>query len=73
MAKFSLQHNGESHNSLVSIFLVDIIRYRQLSNFIEEYFKIVQESPQLIVLKAGDVIYHRSHHKISAEELSALS
>ncbi|MBT8270485.1 MAG: bacillithiol system redox-active protein YtxJ [Flavobacteriaceae bacterium] len=46
------------------IYLLDLISYRQLSSAIEDRFGIVHESPQVLVIKKGQVIAHGSHGRI---------
>lgn len=45
-------------------FLLDIIQNREVSNFIEDELQIVHQSPQLIVIKNGEVLSHNSHYGI---------
>ena len=54
----------------VSIFKVDVIAQRELSDQIAETFSVRHESPQILVLKDGTVVYHRSHWQIDDIELS---
>lgn len=46
--------------------LLDLIRYREVSNAIAERFDIGHESPQMIVVKNAHPAYHASHGMISA-------
>ena len=48
----------------VKPFLVDLIRYRPVSNAIAELTSIEHESPQVIVLHKGQVLYHATHNGI---------
>ncbi len=49
------------------IFYLDLIRHRDVSNEIESLLSVQHESPQLIILKKGEVVYQNSHLSISAE------
>ena len=42
-------------------YLLDIIKYRPLSNLIQDKFDVIHQSPQLLVIKNGQVIAHDSH------------
>ena len=42
---------------------------RSLSNAIAERFGIRHESPQVLVLVEGEVIFHTSHYRITAERV----
>ncbi len=51
------------------IYYLDLLSYRDLSNLIAEKFNVFHESPQLIVIKDGKVIYNASHLSISVKNL----
>ncbi len=51
------------------VYYLDLLKHRPISLAIAEKFKVMHQSPQLIVLKGGKVIYHDSHHSISAKEI----
>lgn len=68
MAKLSLQRDWEKYNPTTPILLLDVIRNRGTSNLIEQQLQVVHESPQLILLKKGEVLHHASHYNISAEK-----
>jgi bacillithiol system protein YtxJ len=42
---------------------------RHISNEIERHTGIKHESPQAIVLKDGEAVYHGSHYDITLEDL----
>ncbi|GAB5520701.1 MAG: bacillithiol system redox-active protein YtxJ [Rhodothermales bacterium] len=42
---------------------------RGLSNTIAERFEVRHESPQVLVLVEGEVVFHTSHYRITAERL----
>ena len=43
---------------------------RHISNEIERHTGIKHESPQAIVLKNGEAVYHASHYNITLEDLN---
>lgn len=49
---------------------LDLIEYRSVSNEIAERFKVIHQSPQLIILKNGEAVYDASHESIDAEILN---
>lgn len=53
------------------LFSVDVLEARPASRKIEEATGIRHESPQVLVLVNGAVVWHASHRRIRAEELSA--
>lgn len=52
-------------------YLLDLRKYRDVSQYIAEQFAVKHESPQVIVLKNGKPIYHESHFGIDMEEIMA--
>ncbi len=56
----------------IELFFLDLIQYRDVSQKIQNHFNVWHESPQAIVIKNGEVIYHASHSAISAQAISSL-
>jgi bacillithiol system protein YtxJ len=54
-----------------SIFLVDLIKYRDLSNHIANRLNIKHESPQAFLIKNGMVVWSASHNAISVKALES--
>ena len=57
------QYEGE-------VALVEVQRARGLSSAIESRFGVAHESPQVIVLRKGQVFWSASHFKITAEAVA---
>ncbi len=55
----------------VPIFVIDILEQRALSDEIAERLGIRHESPQVIVIRDGEPIWHGSHLKVTASALQA--
>jgi len=53
----------------IKLYFLDLLANRDVSNEIEKRFKVHHESPQLILIKKGEPVYHESHHSIDASEL----
>ena len=47
--------------------LIEVQRARELSNAIEEKLQVTHESPQVIVLRNGEVAWNASHFKITTD------
>lgn len=60
----------ELENVLPSIYLLDLIRYRDLSNEIAAIFGVHHESPQILLIANGECIYEASHMEIAAKDIS---
>ncbi len=53
-----------------SVALIEIQNARGLSSAIESRFGVAHESPQVIVLRKGQVFWSASHFKITAEAVA---
>ncbi len=54
----------------VKLYFLDLLKYREISNRIASKFNVPHQSPQLIIIKNGNVVYDASHSEISAESLN---
>jgi bacillithiol system protein YtxJ len=52
-----------------SIYMLDLLNYRSISNEIAAKFQVFHESPQFIVLENGQTKNHASHQSISVDQL----
>ncbi len=50
-------------------YYLDLLRYRDISNAIAEQLKVHHESPQIILIKEGEVVYEESHMQIYFSDL----
>lgn len=68
-AKYTLIENWNFTEQDLDFYYLDLLRYRTISNKIAEDFQVTHQSPQVLVLKAGEVVFHTSHHRISVDVL----
>ena len=54
------------------LYYLDLLSYRQVSNEVGYTFKVIHESPQLLIIKNGQTVAHASHGAINAMEIHAL-
>lgn len=59
--------NGDEEK--VVPYFLDLIANRELSNLVAREFGVPHESPQVLVIKNGEVIYDNSHYGISYPEI----
>ena len=57
----------------VDFYYLDLLKYRSISNKIETLFNVPHESPQVILIKNGEVAYDESHSGISMDEIEVQS
>ena len=68
MAKRRVEMDKEHLPESVSIYFLDLIKFRDISNQIVQDFHVHHESPQLLVIKNGECVLDQSHSHISIEE-----
>lgn len=51
------------------LYYLDLHAHRPVSNKVAEEFQVVHQSPQLLVIKNGKVIFHASHGAITEVDL----
>ena len=71
MARYRLENSWDIDAEQVELYFLDLIRFRNISNFIAETFGIRHESPQAIMIHKGVVVHHNSHLDISVDSIKA--
>ena len=64
MAKSRLERSWSLKE--VPIYYLDLLSFRDISNAIANQFQIEHQSPQLIIIKNGEAVYHASHGAIDS-------
>lgn len=67
LRQFEMDYNIDSEK--VDLYFLDLLRYREISNKIASKFNVPHESPQLIILSEGSVVYDASHGAISVDSI----
>ncbi len=52
----------------MTVYFLDLIKYRDLSAKVASDFQVYHESPQLLLIKDGECILDLSHGQVSVEE-----
>lgn len=63
----------DTANNHLDIYFLDLLNHRDISNTIANKFNVVHESPQVLVIKNGNVAAHASHGAINGLELGDFS
>lgn len=63
------EQNYDLKEEKVKLYYLDLLKHRDISNKIASRFNVPHESPQLIVLKEGKVVYDASHGEIKPDKL----
>jgi len=59
------ENNAEFDDEKVELLFLDLLNHRNISSKIAAKFSVVHQSPQMIILKDGDVVHHSSHSAIT--------
>ena len=68
MSKNRLESLGEN-SKIKNCFLLDILNFKEISSKIESDFKVIHESPQVLIIQNGQCIYNASHNEISWDRI----
>ena len=55
----------------VTLELIDVFQRRALSNELEAHFGVRHESPQILIVEDGQVVWHASHRGVAPERVRA--
>jgi len=63
--------NEIEYHDGITLYFLDLLTHRDISDAIANRFDVVHQSPQMIVIKNGVAIYNTSHESIDATELKS--
>ena len=71
ISRFALKQFENEYNleDKITLYFLDLLNHRDVSNEIAVLFEVEHQSPQLILIKSGKAIYDASHSDIAAEDL----
>jgi bacillithiol system protein YtxJ len=69
MVKSRLERGWDIKDNDIEMYYLDLLAHRNISNKIASIYNVEHQSPQLIVLNQGKVLYHKSHGEIDAGNL----
>ena len=67
MAKTRLERAGMPDS--IDFHLLDLLRFRNLSDQIAEDFSVYHESPQVLIIRNNECIFDESHNGINMDEI----
>jgi bacillithiol system protein YtxJ len=59
----------ESDFEKITPYFLDLISFREVSNEVASKFGVRHESPQVLLIKDAEVVYHKSHMGISYQDI----
>ena len=69
VAKGDLEQSSEDILEHADMHFVNVVNNREASDYIASELDVRHESPQVILVYQGDVVWHASHGSIEAEEI----
>lgn len=69
MAKRNVEFEATLLPENVPAYFLDLIKYRDLSNLIADTWDVRHESPQILLIRNQQCIYHASHNEISVADV----
>jgi len=60
---------NDSDSERVILYYLDLLNYRSISNKIADDYGVKHESPQVLIIRQGKCVYHKSHFDIEYKEL----
>lgn len=69
MALKNFEMSYDIDQKLLDLFFLDLLQFRNISNEIVSKFNIPHQSPQVIIISKGKVVYHDSHYGISVDTI----
>lgn len=70
MVKDRMERKSEVLPENFKIFYLDLLNFRNISNRIADNLGVQHQSPQLLLIKNGQCVFHASHGAISTDVLS---
>jgi len=69
IAKFRLEDDWDFSSQELEAYYLDLLRFRNVSEYVADEFSVHHESPQVLLIADGECVYDASHLDISVDEL----
>ena len=67
IAKNRLERSAAPEN--ITFYYLDLLTYRNVSDYIADKFSIHHQSPQILLIKNGECIFEETHNAIDMDEI----
>jgi len=64
MVWHQFQNEIDFDNTHIEMLYLDLLAHRDVSNEISKRFQVLHQSPQILVIRNGEVLHHASHSAI---------
>lgn len=69
MAKKTFEFEASLIPEETPVYLLDLIKYREISNKIADKWNVRHESPQVLLIKGDQCVYNESHNEIEVAKV----
>lgn len=69
ISKDRREHLAERLPDNITVYEVEVRKNRAVSDYIAEQTRVSHESPQILIIKDGEVAHHASHMSIDADTI----
>lgn len=69
-AKERIEKSYDQIEGKADFYYLDLLNHRNISNLIAERLNVIHQSPQIIILKDGEVVHSVTHHSIQPEGIA---
>lgn len=70
MVKRQFERLFKAEHQNIKVYYLDLLNFREISNSIANEFKVMHQSPQLLVIRNEIAVYYASHYDITEIDLS---
>ena len=71
MVKKQFENAFNSSMRNLKVYYLDVLSFRNISNEVSQTYKVVHQSPQLLIIKNETVVVHASHHDIVQVQIAS--
>lgn len=68
-ALYDLQEGWDFSPSQMDFYYLDLLQYRQVSDYVAEALRVTHQSPQIILVYGGKAVYVATHLAVTAKGL----
>ncbi|MEM7375278.1 MAG: bacillithiol system redox-active protein YtxJ [Bacteroidota bacterium] len=69
--RYQLESASEDLSEIADLHYLDLINFRPTSNLVANQLGVPHQSPQVLLIKDGKVVYHSSHFGIRTDKIMA--
>lgn len=72
MALSRLERSWEASEEKTPSYLLDLLRFPELSRLVSQKFEVHHESPQVLLIRENKCVYYASHNSINSADLEEM-